>query len=86
MTGGAAGDEFDSQKAFLLSPVGAPGSGTARYAAAMHFYCENLMPAGMLEVYRRCSRFDRDDPLALARDEGVEIPALSLEVLPEGDG
>jgi hypothetical protein len=31
------------------------------------------MPTGMLEIYRRCSRCDHEDPIDLARFEGVEL-------------
>ena len=56
----------------LRRPVGEPGSGAARYGAAMYFHNRGKVSAEMLEIYRRCCKFDREDPLLLARLEGVE--------------
>lgn len=70
--------DFETQRAFLLADVGAPGSGAARYAAAMHFFNLGLISADMLEIYRRCSKFDREDPIDLARYERVLVPPISL--------
>lgn len=64
-------EEWARQKALLLTTVGQPGSGFVRYAAAMYFYRSGLMPAEMLEIYRRCCVLDDEDPLDLARFEGV---------------
>lgn len=71
-------DTFEGQAAMLHAPVGARGSGAARYAAAMFFYNENAMPIEMLEIYRSCSKFDREDPIDMARHKGVDIPPVSL--------
>ena len=67
-------DEYELQRSLLMAEVGAPGSGAARYAAAMYFFSSGLMPVDMLEIYRRCSKFDREDPIAWARYEGVPVP------------
>jgi hypothetical protein len=83
MNSNAAGTaEFDWQKALLFSEVGAPGSGAARYAAAMYFYNQARMSAEMLEIYRRCCKFDFEDPIDVAKYEGVtEIPPKTLSTL-----
>jgi hypothetical protein len=65
--------DLDQQKALLLAEIGAHGSGAVRYAAAMYFYTLGLMPTGMLEIYRRCSKFDHEDPIDLAEFEGIEL-------------
>ena len=56
----------------LATASGGRGSGAIRYGAAMYFYREGLMPAEMLEIYRRCCVLDDENPLDLARFEGVE--------------
>lgn len=53
------------------TPLGEEWSGRTRYAAAMFFYKRGELPAEALEVYRICSRLDREDPLAIMRDRGV---------------
>ncbi len=59
----------------LFAAIGQPGSGAVRYAAAMHFYNQNRISAEMLEIYRRCCKFDEEDPIDLARFEGLtDIP------------
>jgi hypothetical protein len=68
--------ELDQQFDFLCAHVGATGSGAIRYAAAMYFYNLDMMPAGMLEIYRMCSKFDREDPIDLAKFEDIELPCL----------
>ena len=60
-----------AQIALLRLPVGEPGSGNARYAAAMYFYKRGEISADLLEVYRKCCKFDAEDPQAVARYEGV---------------
>lgn len=68
----AADDRRDRrQLALLRLPVGAPGSGAARYGAAMHFHNRGRISPEMLEIYRRCCKFDREDPISIARLEGV---------------
>lgn len=57
--------------ALINTPLGEPWSGRARYAAAMFFYRRGELDAETLEVYRICSRLDRQDPLPLIRDRGV---------------
>ena len=37
----------------------------------MFFYKRGEMTAETLEVYRICSRLDREDPLPIIRDRGV---------------
>lgn len=66
--------EASVQKTLLMTAVGLPGSGAVRYGAAMYFYQQGDMSAELLEIYRCCSKFDNEDPLDLARFEGV-IPA-----------
>lgn len=60
----------------LLSPVGVPETGAVRYAAAMTCYVQGQLSAEMLEIYRRCSKFDHEDPVDLARFEGIDLPPL----------
>ena len=57
--------------ALINTPLGEPWSGRTRYAAAMFFYKRGEMNAETLEVYRICSRLDREDPLSIIRDRGV---------------
>lgn len=64
--------------ALLHEPVGANGSGAVRYAAAMYFYNQKSMPADMLEIYRACSKFDREDPIDMARHKGVDVPSVAI--------
>jgi len=59
------------QWSLVNTPLGGKWSGRARYAAAMWFYQRGEMDAGTLEVYRICSRLDRQDPLPIIRDRGV---------------
>ena len=73
--------EFKKQKILLASKVGIPGSGAIRYAAAMYFYNHGNVSLEMLEIYRRCCKLDKEDPIDLAQFEGVEIiPNLILEL------
>ena len=65
------GTEDEVQMEYLRTPVGAPGSGNARYAAAMYFYKRGAISADLLEVYRKCCKFDHEDPLAVARYEDL---------------
>lgn len=65
------------QVALLQTKVGEPGSGAVRYAAAMYLYGQDQMPVQMLEVYRACSKFDREDPIYVASFEGVDIPEIA---------
>ncbi|MGI9351502.1 MAG: hypothetical protein ACR2O3_08060 [Rhizobiaceae bacterium] len=64
--------EFKQQKTLLFSPVGTPRSGYARYSAAMYFYNLGLLPLELLEIYRRCCKFDFEDPMLLAVHEGID--------------
>ena len=69
-------DEYAVQNALLTARIGQAGSGAMRYGAAMYFYTQNLMPAEMLEIYRRCSVLDHEDPIDVARYEGVTVPPM----------
>lgn len=64
---------FDEQKALLLSNIGEIGSGAARYSAAMYFYNQGSISPALLEIYRRCCKFDFEDPIKLAKHEGIEV-------------
>ena len=66
-----AADAIEMQKELLALPVGQRGSGAARYGAAMYFYQQKLMSAELLEIYRRCCKFDYEDPVDLAAFEGI---------------
>ena len=68
--------ELETQRAMLDVEVGVIGSGGARYAAAMYFYNVSMMSCEMLEIYRRCSKFDVEDPIAVAIFENVKLPTF----------
>ena len=73
--------EFKKQKILLASKVGIPGSGAIRYAAAMYFYNHGKVSPEMLEIYRRCCKLDKEDPIDLAQFEGIkDIPNFILEL------
>jgi hypothetical protein len=63
--------EEQRQLALLHMPVGIPGSGYARYAAAMHFNRLGRMSDELLEIYRICCKHDDEDPRAVAVHEGI---------------
>lgn len=46
-------------------PLGLPGSGRQRYAAAMTLYQAGQISEAALEVYRICSPLDMQDPVPL---------------------
>ena len=71
-------DEFKQQRDMLFSKVGEPGSGYARYSAAMYFYMNGVVSSELLEIYRRCCKFDSENPIALANHEGIET-AFNVE-------
>ena len=71
MTEQPEGEEAAENWALIKTPLGEPWSGRTRYAAAMFFYKRGEMNAETLEVYRICSRLDREDPLPIIRDRGV---------------
>ena len=74
-------DEFARQKADLFSHVGEVGSGRARYSAAMYFYNLGIVSSELLEIYRRCCKFDSEDPVILAELEGVaSVSSSELEL------
>jgi len=64
--------EFSQQHALLYCEIGKPGSGYTRYSAAMYFYMKGLVSAELLEIYRRCCKFDHENPLELARHEDID--------------
>lgn len=66
--------ERAEQRSLLFCAVGVKGSGAKRYGAAMFFYNVGLIGSDLLEIYRRCSKFDHEDPVDLARFEGVTVP------------
>lgn len=64
----------------LNIPLGAPGSGRQRYAAAMALYRDGRLSAAALEAYRIASPLDAQDPADLLRDagaKGASLPRLS---------
>ena len=50
------------ERARLKRPLGEPGSGRVRYAAAMHLYQIGEIDAVTLERYRICCKLDSEDP------------------------
>lgn len=65
------GTEDERQMLLLNEPLGLPGSGNTRYSAAMYFYKRGEISADLLEVYRKCCKFDAEDPVKVARYERV---------------
>ena len=74
----AISEEKEMQKALLNSKVGVSGSGYIRYGAAMYFYNQGELSAEMLEIYRRCCKFDKEDPIDLDQFESVQKPKIGL--------
>ena len=68
-------DELDEtgkeQLHLLATPVGRARSGYARYGAAMYFYQRGKLSKDVLEMYRRCCKLDKEDPLAVAVHDGI---------------
>jgi hypothetical protein len=56
----------------LNAPLGQPGSGRQRYAAAMHFNRSGRLSDNALEVYRVCSPDDGEDPGRLLEEWAIE--------------
>ena len=69
--GAATSSEDETAHAELCAPLGQPGSGRLRYAAAMHLYGLDQVSDAALEVYRICSPLDGEDPAALLRMRGL---------------
>jgi hypothetical protein len=63
------GTEDEAQLKMLSTPLGLTKSGYQRYAAAMYFYKRGEISSDLLEVYRKCCKFDAEDPVDLARYE-----------------
>lgn len=57
----------------LRTPLGQPGSGRVRYAAAMYLNRTGRLSDSNLELYRVCSADDGDDPSDLAARLGLEM-------------
>ncbi|OZA11093.1 MAG: hypothetical protein B7Y02_09345 [Rhodobacterales bacterium 17-64-5] len=55
-------------------PLGLPGSGRHRYAAAMTLYQAGVISEAVLEVYRICSPLDCQDPLSLLLERQLDLP------------
>ena len=55
----------------LSLPLGAKGSGRARYAAAMEMYAKGQISPAVLEVYRVASARDGQDPTPMLAEIGV---------------
>ena len=64
-------NEKKIQQELLNSKLGVSGSGYARYGAAMYFYNQGILSEAMLEIYRRCCKFDNEDPIDLAEFEKI---------------
>ena len=58
--------EFELQRKQLHTPVGEAGSGYMRYSAAMYFHKAGKLSLELLEIYRRCCKFDNEDPREVA--------------------
>ena len=71
-------NEKEMQQELLNSKLGISGSGYARYGAAMYFYNQGILSEAMLEIYRRCCKFDNEDPIDLAEFE--KVPNLKIKL------
>ena len=71
-------NEEKIQQELLDSKLGVSGSGYARYGAAMYFYNLGILSDEMLEIYRRCCKFDNEDPIDLARFEQISNLKINL--------
>mgnify|MGYP006094121535 FL=1 len=71
-------NEEKMQQELLNSKLGISGSGYARYGAAMYFYNQGILSEAMLEIYRRCCKFDNEDPIDLAEFE--KVPNLKIKL------
>ena len=71
-------NEKKIQQELLNSKLGVSGSGYVRYGAAMYFYNQGLLSEAMLEIYRRCCKFDNEDPIDLADFE--KVPNLKIKL------
>ena len=71
-------NERKIQQELLNSKLGVSGSGYARYGAAMYFYNQGILSEAMLEIYRRCCKFDNEDPIDLAEFE--KVPNLKIKL------
>ena len=71
-------NEKKIQQELLNSKLGVSGSGYVRYGAAMYFYNQGILSEAMLEIYRRCCKFDNEDPIDLAEFE--KVPNLNIKL------
>lgn len=71
-------NEIKIQKTLLNYKLGVSGSGYIRYGAAMYFYNLGILSDEMLEIYRRCCKFDKEDPIDLARFEQISNLKINL--------
>ena len=71
-------NEKKMQQELLNRKLGISGSGYARYGAAMYFYNQGILTEAMLEIYRRCCKFDNEDPIDLAEFE--KVPNLKIKL------
>lgn len=71
-------NEINIQKTLLNYKLGVSGSGYIRYGAAMYFYNLGILSDEMLEIYRRCCKFDNEDPIDLARFEQISNLKINL--------
>lgn len=61
-------------------PLGLPGSGRQRYAAAMAMYQAGEISAEVLEVFRISSPRDGDDPAVLLAERGLPDPRAAAAI------
>jgi hypothetical protein len=55
----------------IRTPLGQPGSGRVRYAAAMALYVDGWITAAQLEAYREMAAHDGRDPALALDDRGL---------------
>jgi hypothetical protein len=61
---------IEQAKQEMGTPLGLPGSGRLRYAAAMALYRAGELDANALEIYRICAPLDNEDPAPLLAADG----------------
>ncbi len=64
--------EDRTQHEHLASLPGSPGSGMARYAAAMYFHKRGFISIHALEVYRTLAKDDKRDPVAILNNASCD--------------
>lgn len=67
---------MDDALKLLHAPLGEPGSGRVRYAAAMELWVRGMISEGQLDAYRDASPHDGRDPLSMLQERNLAGPPL----------